>query len=276
MRLKPIEAGRWLIVAAALIISILPIAWTLLASLNVTPNNYSTPPNWSWPPSFDSYIEIGTAEPNFWREMLTSATAAALTTLLAISVAFLAAYSLARTVFRGRKLLVQGCLVLASLPVIAYIIPLWAMLRRLHLHDTLPGLIFSEAALYAPLAVYVLHSYIVQLSPELEAAAQLDGATLLQVLSRIVLPIIAPGVAAIAIIIYVLSWNQLLLPLLITSTQVRTVPVMMSDFFTFERELEWPTAGAALIASLLPVGLFVALSHRLLERFSLVATQDLI
>ena len=66
-----------------------------------------------------------------------------------------------------------------------------------------------------------------------------------------------------------LSWNQFLVPLVLTTSQVKTIPVAMSDFFTFERELEWPTAAAALMVSLLPLAALVAVAHRALQRFTL-------
>jgi len=71
----------------------------------------------------------------------------------------------------------------------------------------------------------------------------------------------------------VLNWNLFLVPLVLTLSHIKTIPVAMSDFFTFERELEWPTAAAALIGSLLPLVVFVTLSHRALEQFSLEPTQ---
>jgi multiple sugar transport system permease protein len=84
-----------------------------------------------------------------------------------------------------------------------------------------------------------------------------------------VFPLVAPSVAATVIVLFVIDWNMLLVPLVLTSGQVKTVPVAMSDFFTFERELDWPTAAAALITSLVPLALLVAVFHRLLERFKL-------
>ena len=264
---------RGTFLAVVIVVCLLPLLWTLLASLNIVPNDVTSPPTWSAYPTLDHYAEIGVSEPHFALELLTGAALALATTLLTSIVGFFAAYSLARSRFRGRNLLVQSFLILASLPVIAFLIPLSNTLDILHLTDTFGGIALAETALYAPLVVYVLFGYLSAMSIELEEAAWLDGATLLQVLRRIVLPTAAPGAAATAIIVFVLSWNQLLMPLLL-ATHIRTVPVAMIDFFTFERELDWPTAAAALIASLLPIGVFVATAHRTLERFSLVAVQQ--
>ena len=102
-----------------------------------------------------------------------------------------------------------------------------------------------------------------------EEAAVLDGAGLFRVLWQVVLPLTVPSVVATAIVMFVLDWNLLLVPLVLTSGEIKTVPVAMMDFFTFERELDWPTAAAALLVSLVPLAILAGVFHRVLERFSL-------
>jgi multiple sugar transport system permease protein len=264
--------ARTLFLAAVTLILLVPLLWTLLASFGVTPDNGASPPQWSLPPSLAHYAEVGVAEPTYLQELLTSLLLAILATLLTSVVAFLAAYSLARARFAGRRLLIQSFLILASLPVMAYVIPLNDTMQRLHLTDTFVGIALAGTAVYVPLAVYILTGYLGQLARDVEDAAYLDGATPLHMLWSIVLPIVAPGVIATACIVFVLNWNLFLIPLVLTLSRIKTIPVAMSDFFTFERELEWPTAAAALIVSLLPLVLFVTLAHRALEQFSLGTT----
>src|SRR5260221_14055493 len=132
-------SGRVIFLGIVMILCLLPIAWTVLASFGVQPNNNFSPPVWTLPPSLAQYTEVGIAEPHFFVELLTSASLSALTTSLAITVAFLAAYSLARSNFRHRNLLVQGLLILAGLPVISYIVPLRDTLDQLHLTGSFIG-----------------------------------------------------------------------------------------------------------------------------------------
>jgi ABC-type glycerol-3-phosphate transport system permease component len=262
---------RWdnVFLVTLLLFCLVPLIWTVLASLGIWPNNNILPPRWIVAPTLDNYLEVGVTDPAFFPAVLTSLALSVLTMLLTIVAAFLAVYALAHASFRGRKLLIQSLLVLASLPVISYVVPLQNTLRTIRLFDTFPGLVLSEAALFAPLAAYILYGYLGQVSLEIEDAARLDGAGVWQILRWVTLPVIAPGMAATAIIIVVLSWNQLLVPLILTG-RVKTVPTKMIDFFAFERELEWPVAAAALVTSMLPIGIFVALAHRLLEQFQLL------
>jgi len=264
-------ANGFLVIALAGFL--IPVAWTAAASFGVVPRG-TRPPAFIWPPSLDHFGEVGVAEPNFWQELATSTGVSLAATLLTVAIAVLGAYGIARSRFRGKRYVVQGLLVLASLPVMAYAIPLSDVIRKFGLADTYPGLVLGVSAVTAPLAVYVLHGHLSQLSTEWEEAAWIDGAGLAQVLASVVVPMIAPAVAATAIIVFVLDWNMLLVPLVLAGVEIRTLPVAMVDFFTFERELDWPTAAAALIISLLPLTILVAFGHRLLDQFTLAPRES--
>ena len=252
----------------------LPILWTLLASLGVHPDNAAFPPRWSLPPTLERYAEVGVAEQGFWGELAASLTTSTAATLLTVLIAFLAASSLVHSRLRERKWLIQGFLVLASLPLMAFAIPLNDTVRMLRLHDTFAGVVLAQAAIFAPLAVYVLFGYLSQVTPDFEEAARLDGASPWRILALVILPMNASGAAATAIIIFVLNWNCFLAPMVLTIHHVRTIPLAMSDFFTLDRELEWPSAAAALTVTLVPLVALVAAFHRALQRFFLGSAGD--
>ncbi len=249
-----------------------PLAWTMLASFEIKPQGRLWPPGWTLPPSIDSYIEVMTQIPGFPRVFGTSVLLATTATVLTVATAFLAAYSLARWRFRGQRFAVQAFLVLASLPAMAYVIPLSDLARQIHLYDTFVGVALASAAVYAPLAVYVLFGYLVQVPRALEEVARLEGAGVMQVIWRVVVPAAAPGLAATAVLVFVLDWNLFLVPTALTLNHVKTIPVALSDFYTYERELEWSNAAAALTVSVLPVAALAAFAYRLLEQFSLSPT----
>jgi raffinose/stachyose/melibiose transport system permease protein len=169
---------------------------------------------------------------------------------------------------------VQSFLVLVSLPIMAFILPLAATMSLFGLADSLGGLVLAQTALYAPLAAYVLVGYLAREQGQLEDAARIDGAGPLRILWSVVLPLAAPGIAATAVVLFVLNWNVVLVPLVLTLKHIRTLMVAMIDFFTFERELEWPTAAAALVVTLAPLLVFVGLAHRALEQFTLAGAAD--
>jgi ABC-type glycerol-3-phosphate transport system permease component len=247
----------------AVVLAVAPVALTLLASLGIAPNLTT-----AIQPSSAAYTgEIAAADPRLIGDFVTGTALSVFTTLLTIAVAFPAAHALARS--RRGRLALPAMLVLGSLPAIAYLIPLADTIRRVGLHDTLAGVVLSESAALAPLAVYVLHGYVAGVPADLEDAARLDGAGLARTLARVTLPAIAPGMAATAIVIFALSWNMLLQPLVLGSENVRTIPVALTDLLEFERDIEWPTAAAAIVVTLAPLALLVLAADRWLERFRL-------
>lgn len=261
---------RKLLLLLVFVTALLPLLWTLLAAFGVRPINTHTPPTWTLPPTLDYFTTIQSEQTFIWREFATSIILSSVTTLLTISVTFLAAYGLARATFRYKQWVLQMFLILASLPVMSYVLPLSDLLRLLRLHDTFVGLTLSESAFLIPLSVYILHGYIAALPVELEDAARLDGAGLAALLWRVTLPNIAQGLIALAVIIFVLSWNQFFLPLVLTTgTQIRTLPVMIRSFFILERDFDWSQAAAVLTLSLLPVAVVVAAAQQALEHFRL-------
>lgn len=253
---------------------VLPLLWAVLASFEVVPDAAARPPGWAWPPSGEQYGVLMSQFRAFAAALRTSLALSAVATLLTVAIAFLAAYALSRSRARSMPVLVQSFLVLAVLPPMAYVIPLSDLLRHLRLHDTFAGVALASCAVYAPLAVFVLYGYVSRIPAALDEMARLEGASALGVLWHCVAPLALPGLAAVAVLVFVLNWNLFLVPLTIALPHIRTVTVTLSDVFLFERDLEWTTAAAALVLSLLPAVILVAAAHRVLERFGLAPPRE--
>lgn len=152
--------------------------------------------------------------------------------LIAVAVALPAAYALARFQFRGREQL--GLLVLSTqmLPSVAILVPLVVIMRTLELSNTLTGLVITHLTLGLPIAVWMLRGYFDSIPRDLEEAAWIDGASQTQALLRIVLPLMAPAVVAVATFAFVLSWGEYVLALsLVSSTQSKTLPLALQALF---------------------------------------------
>ena len=239
----------------------MPIVWTMLASFGIRPDSQHI--------SFAAYRDLQVFESRFVSEVLTSFTVAVIVATLAVTLGLLTAHAFEQRQFKSRGLIVQGLLLLSSLPVLALLNGLSTTLRTLGLQDTINGIALAESALYAPLAAFVLYGHLRSLPEHLPDAAQLEGANTWTILWQIILPSSGPALLATGVLVFVLSWNQVLMPLVL-STNLKLLPVALVDVFVFERELEWPTAAAALSVSLAPLWLIVAFLFRWLERFSLL------
>jgi len=262
------RADRSVLILVVLAVLLAPVAWTALAAFGLVPDTTAHPPRWP-SPTVATFGEIGVAEPGFGTELLTSSMVAAAATMLSIAVALPAAFAAARSGQGTRSRVGPALLTLASIPVIAYVAALDQLWRVARLEDTAAGVVLAEAAVTAPLATFVLIGAIGERTRDLEEAAELDGAGAVTRLCLIVLPSTWSTLGALAVVVFAIDWNMLLVPLVLTAGHVPIITVALSDFFTFERELDWPTAAAALVVSLLPLVVLVGVLHRVLAQFRL-------
>lgn len=257
----PLPAGRGVVLAGGLVVCLAPLLWTLLAALGLEPDGRS----WRGALTLDNFAGVVVFEPAFGAEFAYTLVVASTATLLTLLAAFPAAYRLARVRAPWIDWLTPGLLVLAVSPSIAYGLPLSGLVRLTGLYGTFPALVLACAATQLPLALWLLRSYLLRIPPALEDAARLDGATWTTTLWRIVLPLLRDGLVATGVLVFVLDWNLYSLPTLLAEGAPHLLTVVMRDFFAFERELEWPTAAAALLVSLVPAGLLVFVAQRALE-----------
>jgi ABC-type glycerol-3-phosphate transport system permease component len=250
----------------ALGLCLLPLLWTLFAALGLQPVGLTL----RGTPTLDNFADVAVFEPAFGSEFVYTLAVTLAATLLTIGAAFPAAYRLARSASGRVDNLMQGTLVLALSPLIAYGLPLAGVERGLGLYGTFAGLVLASAAAQLPLALWLLRGYLLRIPRTLDEAAILDGASLFTLLWRVMLPVAAGGVIATAVLVFVLDWNLFLLPSLLTEHPPMVLPMAMRDFFAFERDLEWPTAAAALIVTLAPAFLLVFAAQRALEKLIFV------
>jgi ABC-type glycerol-3-phosphate transport system permease component len=271
------NALRALGILVVLFLSLLPLVWTLLAALGLQPVRLQL----TGTATLDNFGAVGIFEPAFITEFLYTLVVAVTATLITIAAAFPAAYLLARwesyagTRARGRvDGLMQGMLVLAISPLIAYALPLENLERAAGLYGTFQGLVLAMAAVQIPLALWLLRGYLERIPRSLDEAAILDGASWATILWRVALPVGAGGVIATAVLVFVLDWNLFLLPSVLTEHPPMVLPMAMRDFFAFERDLEWPTAAAALVVTLAPAFLLVFATQRALEKIIFVPVES--
>lgn len=182
---------------------------------------------------------------------------------LGLTVSIPAAYAFSRFRFFGRKVLMTQFLVINMFPIVLIIIPLFVLMRQFGLLDTFLGVILGHSTFAIPFSIWMLTSYMNAIPPELDEAARIDGATRLQTLTKVILPVVMPGVVTTAIYIFVTSWNEYLFAMMLSGQKVRTVTVAL-QLFIGEFSVQWGllTAGGTLIA--LPVTfLFLLIQRRL-------------
>ena len=160
-----------------------------------------------------------------------------------------AAYAFSRFRFAGHRVLRVQFLVVNMFPVVLLILPLFFILRALGLLDTYLALIMGHATFTLPFAIWLMTSYIDGIPADLDQAAMMDGATRMQVLRLVILPLVGPGLVAVGIYLFIASWNEYLFALMLAGRNVRTVTVAL-QMFIGENTINWGllTAGGTLVA----------------------------
>jgi multiple sugar transport system permease protein len=200
----------------------------------------------------------------FTRALINSIGIALISTAIAVALASMAAYAVARLRFPGKRLLIGLSLLIAMFPAISLVTPLFNIERALGLFDTWPALIIPYVAFGLPLGIYTLSAFFREIPWELEKAAKMDGATPFQAFTRVIAPLAAPGMFTTAILVFIFCWNDFLFAISLTSTtRARTVPAAIG-FFTGSSQFTAPTGSicAAAVIITIPIILFVLFFQR--------------
>jgi multiple sugar transport system permease protein len=248
-----------LVLLAAVII--FPIYYMLSISLKLPKDIYRNPSLLPTNATLSNYVELFTSR-NFQTNIRNSLITASSATIISVTISCLAAYSLVRLRYPGRDWIGRLILFTYLTPGALLFIPLSVIIARMHLGNTLHGLIFVYLTFSAPLSTWLLMGYFRSIPADLEEQAMVDGATRLQALVRVVLPLAAPGLIAVSVFTFTAAWNELLLALIfITSPNKQTVPVAISYLITGD-VFRWGQIMAGSVAAAVPVMVLYYLGQR--------------
>lgn len=200
----------------------------------------------------------------FGAQLFNSVVIAGLTTALGIVLAATAAYGFARFEFPGRQAGLLGFLATQMFPGILTLIPLYVLIEKLGLLDTIAGLVLVYATQSVPFCTWTLKGYFDTLPKDLEESAILDGASRLTIFLRIILPLSAPAMAVTALFSFMTAWNEFVLAHTFLSSEAAfTLPVQIRNYVG-DKDVQWSLfAAASLIVSLPVMALFYALEKHL-------------
>ncbi|HET8845347.1 MAG TPA: carbohydrate ABC transporter permease [Ktedonobacteraceae bacterium] len=238
---------------------LLPLLWPILASINTAATLSLTIPAH---PSLDNFVTIltnGTVTQPFTNSLILGVTTMVLTVLLS----GLAAYPLSRYQFRFKRMLMYGILFASALPVLALITPLYAMYTTFNLQDTLQGCIFFFVASALPFSIWLMKNFLDTVPFELEEAAAIDGASTLQGLWHVVLPLAAPGIAVVSVWSFLGAWTNFFVPLIILqSLDLLPASVTIYSFFGAYGQVNYGQLAAfAMLYALPAVALYTLVSR---------------
>jgi multiple sugar transport system permease protein len=250
--------ANFVVVALALI----PVLWMVSLSFK-TPaailDPSFIPKSWTW----SNYTGILQTS-QFIRPLINSIGIGLISTAIAVLLASMAAYAVARLSFPGKGVLIGMSLLIAMFPQIALVTPLFSIERSLGLFNTWPGLIIPYIAFGLPLGIYTLSAFFREIPWELEKAAKVDGATPFQAFTKVIAPLAAPGMVTTAILVFLFCWNEFLFAISFTSTIAsRTAPASIA-YFSGSSQFTVPTGpiAAAAVVITIPIIIFVVFFQR--------------
>ncbi|MEN0129020.1 MAG: carbohydrate ABC transporter permease [Brevundimonas sp.] len=254
------------------VITVLVLVYALLPVLSIIATSFKLPSQLNlgtfWPKTWTTtnYEEIltGSAKDLFLPSLRNSIGISLIATAIAVVLATLAAYAIARLDFRGKRLVLTTALGVSIFPVVSIVTPLFNLWRNIGLYDTWLGLIIPYLSLTLPISIWTLAAFFRQIPWELEQAAQVDGATPWQAFRKAIVPLAAPGVFTTALIAFFIAWNDFVYGISLTSTSAaRPVPAALA-FFTGASQFEEPTGAisAAAVVVTIPVVILVLLFQR--------------
>ena len=237
-----------------------PPVMLFLTSIKTEVDALSFPPKWIFTPTSNNYTDIFHTSP-FFKYIRNSVIVAAMNTAASIGLGSLAAYSLARFKFRGSDNLAFWILSIRMMPPVAAIIPLYIIMKNLHLLDTPWCLVVVYLTFNLPFVVWMMKGFFEDVPREIEEGALIDGCSDFEVFRKVALPLAAPGLAATAILVFIFSWNEFLFALILTGTKAVTLPVGIIGYMK-ETGINWGYMTAGGMLALIPVIVFTILVQK--------------
>ncbi len=224
-------ASHYTMLLVLAFLCVAPIVVIFATSLRQQVDIFGEPLNFIFMPTLENYRAV-LQEDKFDRYLANSLFVGIVSTVVTLVLGCMAAYGLARFRFPGRHAVAYSTLLLRTVPLAVLAIPVFLIWSEWKLVNSLWGLVLLYVAVNLPFTIWLLYGFVLQVPVELEEAAAIDGCGPLRVFTKVLLPLMAPGLAAASIFTFRIAWNEFILALVLTDRQTRTLPVAASLFIT--------------------------------------------
>ena len=250
---------RYAAVVTGAVVMLFPFLWTVVTSITPEGSLAEGPRLWVDNPTGAAYATLLETLP-MWRILLNSFWVAVVSTLLQLVTGSMAAYGFARLTFRGRNIVFGLYLATLMVPMQVLVVPLFIEMKALNLQDTYMALLAPSIA--SAFGVFLLKQAVEGVPRELDEAATIDGAGHLRIFATIIVPLIRPGLATVAVFAFMGSWNSFLWPLVvIRSPEFMTLPLGLSTLHG-QFTTEWDVVMAGSVFSIVPIAIVYLLAQR--------------
>lgn len=244
---------RLLVIVLIMFILLAPFLWILIASfrpnMELVRNQTLIPQNIT----LENYVSLF-AKSAYWKWVIYSFIVSLYTVILSLPLIVAGAYSVYRTQFRGRNVLSFFLLSVYIFPTALLVVPIFKIFNGLSLIDSHLGCALMNTAFAVPFGIWLLQAFLRSLPPELEEVAAVDGISKIRTLFQIIIPQVAPGIIAIAMFAFIVSWTEYLFAMtLLLSNDLHTLPIGLTGIVFGQYRVNWGFAAAGAVGSALPV-----------------------
>lgn len=232
---------------------IFPLYWTVITSFKTSSQVFVEKPIFVLDTIYlDNYIEIF-HKSHVDTFFLNSILVAGATTLVSLLLASMAGFGLCRYRFKGRNTVRNSILIIRMIPALVYTIPYYIIYNKLHLLDTLGGLIMAYISFALPMAIWLSINFFIDIPPEIYESAEIDGCPELMLYTRIALPLVKAGLAVIAILVFIGAWNEFGLALVLQSSDIKkTLPIGIASMVQTHKDTPSGSLAAAGVIAMIP------------------------
>jgi multiple sugar transport system permease protein len=251
--------GLPVLLGVILLWTVVPLAWMVLSSFKPPEALTATTPTLAFAPTLEHYGALFSGGNNIGPYIRNSLLAAGISTVIAVVLGCLAGYGLARSHFRGKDHVAFWIISQRMAPIAAVILPLFVIFRFTGLLGSTTGLIVAYLTFNLPFAIWIMNAFFSELSPSLEEAALMDGASRWSAFRDVALPLVLPGIATTAILCLVFSWNDYAFAVTFSGPESQTLPIAASQLVT-QTSIDWgqlTAIGTIVVAPMILVGLIV-------------------
>jgi multiple sugar transport system permease protein len=257
-------SGAWIVAIGAILLTLFPLYWLFLISTKKPVDAFKSPPDLLYMPDFSKYAEIW-QQGDFASAFVNSVIVVGTGVALAIAIATPAAYAIVRFRVRAGRWLALWLLLAYALPEFLFVIPMYVLYQQIGLFDTQIGLALIYQVFAVPFAVWLIQAFFSEVPRDLGDAARVDGCTESQSLLRVYLPLAAPGIAATAVLVGIVMWNEVTIALSLTFDDAQTVTIAVAGYRGYAA-LRWQEMAAASVTAIVPMLFFALVAQRYLVK----------
>ncbi len=245
------------------LIWLLPLLWLMSTSIKPTALTFALPPVLLFTPTVEHYVDV-LSNTAMFRNAANSLIISLSGSAICVVIGSMAAYSIVRYEVGGRwlRMLILG---VRMIPPAVLALPLFVMFQAWALVDTWISVVWAHLTFTLPFTIWLVAGFIDEVPAEIEEAAMVDGCSPFKAMTKVTLPLVAPGLSVAAFFAFIFSWNEFLYSLVLTIERAKTLPVVAAGYIS-NQSIMWGPICALGTLMIVPPVVFVAFTHRYIVR----------